>query len=77
MTSKNSKPRYWIGEIYGKYTATVIVEASSKKEAQAKLKENDTEDMTDIDYKPNGKTKIIREDKFDKERYLQEFKAID
>ena len=61
------KDRKWIGVVPGRYEKTVLVRASSFKEAQSKLNNPDhhgSEDVEglDVSYRP-FKGKIIREEK--------------
>lgn len=54
--------RWWIGERCSRARKTIIVQARSRKEAQAKLDNNEGEGA-DVTYYDIGRAKVLREDK--------------
>lgn len=54
-------PKTWICERRGRYVATVLVSASSRKEAQEKIAQGEG-DTIDTSYYAIGRTRVVRRD---------------
>jgi hypothetical protein len=59
---KPTKQRWWIAELCCRSVKTILVEASSKKEAQEKIDAGEGEGV-EVSYYAFGRAKVIREDK--------------